>query len=54
MQKSEKDKVTLSLNSKVYREFREYCDKNAIMISRKIEIWIENFLKNTKKNKNDK
>jgi len=51
MNKSEKDKVTLSLNSKVYREFREYCDANAIMMSRKIEIWIENFLKESKENK---
>lgn len=42
-------KVTLSLDSKVYDEFRKYCDKNAIMLSRKIEIWIEEFLKKSGK-----
>jgi hypothetical protein len=43
-----KKKVTLSLDSKVYDEFRDYCEKNAIMVSRKIEIWIEDFLKEQK------
>jgi hypothetical protein len=40
-----KKKVTLSIEDKTYKEFQEYCEKNAIMLSRKIEIWIEEFLK---------
>lgn len=40
-----KKKVTLSLDSKIYDKFRDYCDENAIMLSRKIELWIEEFLK---------
>jgi hypothetical protein len=47
----EKKKVTLSLDSGTYDEFREYCEKNAIMLSRKIEIWIEDFLKQQKEAK---
>lgn len=46
--KSGKRKVTLSFDSKTYEEFQEYCRLNAILISRKIEIWIEDFLKEVK------
>jgi hypothetical protein len=46
---SGKKKVTLSISSKVYDEFQEYCEENAIMISRKIEVWMEEFLKENKK-----
>jgi hypothetical protein len=46
-------KVTLSVDSKVYEEFREYCEKNAIMLSRKIEIWMEEFLLSTKKGRKE-
>lgn len=45
MPKFEKKKVTLSLDSNTYDNFRDYCEKNAIMLSRKIEIWIEDFMK---------
>jgi len=51
MNPDEKKKVTLSINSKVYNEFQDYCNENAIMLSRKIEIWIENFLKEVKHKK---
>ena len=44
-----KKKVTLSIESKTYEEFQRYCEENAIMLSRKIEIWIEDFLKENKK-----
>lgn len=56
MNKGEKQKVTLSIDSKTYKEFQKYCDENAIMLSRKIEIWIEDFLNNVKggKEKNGK
>lgn len=42
-----KKKVTLSLESKIYDEFQKYCNQNAIMLSRKIEIWIEEFMNST-------
>jgi len=42
-------KVTFSFNSELYKKFKEFCDKNAIMMSRKIEIWMEEFLKGDKK-----
>jgi len=34
-------KVTLSINSRVYEDFKEYCDENALMLSKKVE----NFMK---------
>jgi hypothetical protein len=43
-----KKKVTLSLESKTYDEFQKYCNQNAIMLSRKIEIWIEEFLNSSR------
>ena len=46
--KGVKKKVTLSLNSELYDEFQEYCEENAIMLSRKIEIFIENFMNEVK------
>ena len=47
-------KVTLSLDSKVYGEFHDYCDTNAIMLSKKIEIWMEEFLASNSKLKDKK
>ena len=44
-------KVTLSLDSKTYEEFRNYCDENAIMVSKKIELWIKSFLEEVKNEK---
>jgi hypothetical protein len=43
-----KKKVTLSLEERVYDDFKKYCEKNAIMLSRKIEIWIEEFMDKNK------
>ncbi len=31
-------KVTLSLDDKVYSSFQKYCEENAIMLSKKIEL----------------
>ena len=45
MQKGAKRKVTLSIDDNLYKRFQDYCETNAIMISRKVEIWMENFLK---------
>ncbi len=43
-----KRKVTLSIDDNLYEKFHGYCEKNAIMMSRKIEIWMEEFLKKSK------
>ncbi len=51
-----KKKVTLSLEDSVYSNFQKYCEENAIMLSKKIEIFMKEFLngKNHKlKNKNE-
>lgn len=51
MQKGVKRKVTISIDDDIYVKFQEYCEKNAIMMSRKIEIWMEEFLKKSKENR---
>lgn len=43
-----KRKVTLSLDSKVYEDFKKYCDTNAIMLSKSIELFIKNIMKKKK------
>lgn len=43
-----KKKVTLSIDSKVYDNYKEYCKKNAIMLSKKIELFMEKELKEKK------
>ena len=40
-----KKKVTLSLDADIYDKFQKYCEENAIMLSKKIELWIKDFLK---------
>ncbi len=45
-----KKKVTLSVDSKVYSDFQKYCEENAIMLSRKIEIFMKEVM-NSKKNR---
>ena len=34
-------KVTLSIDAVAYDAFKEYCEENAIMLSKKIEIWMK-------------
>ena len=46
-----KRKVTLSIDSDVYNKFQKYCEENAIMLSKKIELWIKDFLEESKKKK---
>jgi hypothetical protein len=41
-------KVTLSIDKDVYRDFQKYCDKNAIMLSKKVELWIKKELEANK------
>lgn len=40
----QKKKVTLSLDSKVYEEFQKFCEENAIMLSKRIELFMKNLL----------
>ena len=39
-----KRKVTLSIDSKIYGEFQKHCEENAIMLSKKIELWIKEYM----------
>ncbi len=39
-----KKKVTLSLESSIYGKFQDYCEENAIMLSRKVEMFMQAFL----------
>ena len=36
-----KQKVTLSIEEEVYSKFRKYCADNAIMLSKKVELWMK-------------
>jgi len=40
-----KKKVTLSLDADIYEKFQKYCEENAVMLSKKIELWIKDYLK---------
>lgn len=33
-------KVTLSIDSSTYDDFRIYCENHAIMLSKKVELWM--------------
>lgn len=33
-------KVTLSIDSSTYDLFQSYCEKHAIMLSKKVELWM--------------
>jgi phage/plasmid-associated DNA primase len=41
--------VTISLEESVYEKYQEYCKKNAIALSRSIELFMEKKLKEEKK-----
>ena len=40
-----KKKVTLSIESNTYDKFQKYCEKNAIMLSKRIEIFMDELVK---------
>jgi hypothetical protein len=42
-------KVTLSVDSKVYSDFQKYCEENAIMLSKKIELIMKDILEKGRK-----
>lgn len=43
-----KKKVTLSVDSEIYDHFRSYCEDNAIMLSKRIELEMKRILKGVK------
>lgn len=44
-----KKKVTLSIDSKIYSDFQKFCEENAIMLSKKVELTMKEILKGKKK-----
>jgi len=38
-------KVTLSFDSKIYEKFKKFCNDNAIMLSKKLELEMESIMK---------
>ena len=49
MKKGKKNKVTLSIDSDVYNKYRDYCEENAFMLSKKIELFMKKELEEKKK-----
>ena len=45
-----KQKATLSLDSEIYKAYQKYCEENAIMLSKKIELLMKKELDKNKKN----
>jgi hypothetical protein len=48
-----KVKATLSFDEKIYEKFKKFCDDNAIMLSKKLELEMEKIMdykKEAKKN----
>ncbi len=46
-------KVTLSIDSEVYDSFKKHCEENAIMLSKKIELYMKKQLEDAKKRKEE-
>jgi hypothetical protein len=40
-----KKKVTLSVESRIYDDFRKYCENNAIMLSKRLEMEMQKIMK---------
>jgi hypothetical protein len=47
-------KVTLSIESSIYDKYKKYCEENAIMLSKKIELMMKKELDNGQEGKNEK
>jgi len=45
-EKLTKKKVTLSMDDSVYDSYRDYCEENAILLSKKIELFMKQELEN--------
>ena len=44
--KGSRDKVTISLDHNLYRNFQKYCEERAMLVSRKIDLLIKKELEN--------
>jgi len=42
-------KVTLSIDTITYREYKNFCEKNALMLSKKVELFMKKELEKTNK-----
>jgi len=40
--------ISININSELYNKFKDYCNKNGMVISKKIELLIENELNKIK------
>lgn len=40
-EQSNKQKVTLSIDSKTYELYKKFCEENAIMLSKKVELFMK-------------
>jgi len=49
-----KKKVTLSIESEVYKKFQKYCEENAIMLSKKVELIMKGIMGPDKSDKKRK
>ena len=47
MKKQKKQKVTLSIDESTYNNYRDFCEENALMLSKKIEIFMKKELEET-------
>jgi hypothetical protein len=45
-----KRKVTLSFDDKIYEKFKKFCNDNAIMLSKKLELEMEKMMAKRGKN----
>ena len=46
-----KQKVTLSIDSEIYKEFQQFCEEHAFMLSKKIENFMKKELEEHEKSK---
>lgn len=51
MKKAKKQKVTLSIDEKIYTNYRDYCEEHAFMLSKKVELFMKKELEENKKKK---
>jgi len=51
MKKSKKQKVTVSIDTDIYAQYRDYCEENAFMLSKKLELFMKKELEEAKQKK---
>lgn len=51
---SNKQKVTLSIDKNTYKEYQDYCDEHAILLSKSIELFMKNKLEEAKQHRSQK